>query len=123
MKNLTFNLVGLPQGFKALGYIWFFKKKLKTNGSVDKHKSKLVVQGHRQKECLDFFDTYFSVTRVTPIKLLIAIAAVRDLEIHQIDVKIAFMNGDLEEKIYMKQPQGFVVPGQKHKVWRRRCIG
>ena len=75
------------------------------------------------KKCLDFFDTYSPVTRITPIRLLIAIAVVRDLEIHQMDVKTVFLNGDLGDKIYMKQPEGFVVPSQEHKVWRRRCMG
>ena len=70
----------------------------------------------RQKEGLDCFDTYSPVTRITSIRLLIALAAVYDLQIHQMDVKTAFLNGELEEEIYMKQPEGFIVPGQENKV-------
>ena len=82
-----------------------------------------MVQGFRQKEGLDFFDTYSPVTRITSIRILIAIAALRNLEIHQMDVKTAFLNGDLEEEIYMKQPEGYVVPGQEHKRSEERRVG
>lgn len=108
----------MPQGFKALGCKWIWKRKLNIDDSVDKHKCRLVVQGFRQKEGLYFFDTYFPVTRITSVRMLIAIAALRNLEIHQMDVKTAFLNGDLEDKIYMQQPEGLVVPGQEHKVRR-----
>ena len=118
MQNHIWELVDLPQGCKALGCKWIFKRKLKTDGSIEKHKARLVVQGFRQKEGLDFFDTYSPVTRITSIRMLIAIAALRNLEIHQMDVKTAFLNGDLEEEIYMKQPEGYIVPGQENKVCR-----
>ena len=61
---------------------------------------------------LIFFDTYSPVSRITSIRLLIAIAAIYDLKIHQMDVKTSFLNGDLDEEIYMVQPEGFVEPGQ-----------
>ncbi|KAL1225866.1 Retrovirus-related Pol polyprotein from transposon TNT 1-94 [Cardamine amara subsp. amara] len=118
MQNHTWIITDLPQGFRALGCKWIFKTKLKTDGLIDKYKARLVVQGFRQKEGLDFFDTYSPVTRITSIRMLIGISALRGLEIHQMDVKTAFLNGDLEEEIYMKQPEGFVVPGQEHKVCR-----
>ncbi|GJR34523.1 zinc finger, CCHC-type containing protein [Tanacetum coccineum] len=66
----------------------------------------------RQKEGIDYFDTYAPVARISTIRLLIALAATHNLVIHQMDVKTAFLNGDLEEEIYMKQPEGFVMPGQ-----------
>ncbi|GJR30997.1 zinc finger, CCHC-type containing protein [Tanacetum coccineum] len=71
--------------------------------------------GFRQKEGIDYFDTYALVARITTIKLLLALAAIYNLVIHQMDVKTAFLNGDLEE-VYMKQPEGFVMPGNEHKV-------
>ena len=116
MSNHTWELVDLPQGCKALGNKWIFKKKLKPDGSIDKYKARLVVQGFRQKEDLDYFDTYSPVTRITSIRMLIAIASVHDLEIHQMDVKTAFLNGELEEEIYMKQPEGFLSSENEHKV-------
>ena len=65
----------------------------------------------KQKADLDFFDTFSLVTRITSIRLLIAIVAIYDLKIHQMDIKTAFLNGDLEEEIYMDQPEGFVEAG------------
>ena len=91
---------------------------MKPDGTIDKYKARLVVKGYRQKEGLDYFDTYSPVTRITSIRMLIALAAVHDLKIHQMDVKIAFLNGELEEEIYMEQPEGFIVPGNKKKVCR-----
>ncbi|GAU31358.1 hypothetical protein TSUD_19030 [Trifolium subterraneum] len=79
-------------------------------------KARLVIQGFRQKEGIDYFDTYAPVARITTIRLLIALAAIHNLVIHQMDVKTAFLNGDLEEEVYMKQPEGFVMPGNEHKV-------
>src|SRR5215813_3783108 len=89
---------------------------MKSDGSIDKYKARLVIKGYSQKEGLDYFDTYSPVTRITSIRMLIAIAALFGLEIHQMDVKTAFLNGELDEEIYMEQPEGFNVPGQKNKV-------
>ena len=80
---------------------------MKPDGSIDKFKARLVAKGFKQKTNLDFFDTFYSVTRITSIRLLIAIAAIFYLKIHQMDVKTAFLNGDLDEEIYMDQLEGF----------------
>nr|GEW15377.1 zinc finger, CCHC-type [Tanacetum cinerariifolium] len=95
---------------------WILKRKMKVDGSIDKYKARLVIQGFRQKEGIDFFDTYAPVARITTIRLLLALAAIHDLVIHQMDVKTAFLNGDLDEEIYMKQPEGFVMPGHENKL-------
>ena len=118
MQNHTWELVDLPPGSKPLGCKWIFKRKMKTNGSIDKNKARLVAKGYKQNEGLDYFDTYSPVTRITSIRMLIAIAALHNLEIHQMDVKTAFLNGDLNEKIYMDQPEGFISLGQEKKVYR-----
>ncbi|KAL0340035.1 UNVERIFIED_CONTAM: Retrovirus-related Pol polyprotein from transposon TNT 1-94 [Sesamum radiatum] len=115
MQNHTWELVDLPSGNKPLGCKWILKRKYKADGSIDKYKARLVAKGFKQKEGLDFFDTYSPVTRITSIRVLIAVAALYDLEIHQMDVKTAFLNGELDEEIYMEQPEGFVVPGQEKK--------
>ena len=92
-----------------------FKKKIKPDGTINKYKARLVAKGFKQKEDLDFFDTYSPVTRITSIRVLIAIVALHNFEIHQMDVKTTFLNGELEE-IYMEQSEGFVAPGQEKKV-------
>ena len=104
MQNHPWELVDLPPGSKPLGYKWIFKRKKKVDGSIDKYKAKLVVKLYRQKEGLDYFDTYFPVTRIISIRMLISIAALFNLEIHQFEVKTAILNGDLNEEIYMEQP-------------------
>ena len=114
LQNHTWELVYLPPGSKPIGCKWIFKRKLKADGSVDKYKARLV--GYRQKEGLDYFDTYSPVSRITSIRMLIAIASLNNMEIHQMDVKTAFLNGELDEEIYMEQPEGFVVQGQENKV-------
>ena len=118
LQNHMWELVDLPPGSKPLGYKWIFKKKMKANGSIDKYKARLVIKGYNKKEGFDYFDTYSPVTRISSIRVLIAIAAIHNLEIHQMDVKTAFLNGDLDEEIYMEQPEGFIVPGQENKVCR-----
>ena len=115
-SNKTWHLVDLPPGCKAIGCKWILKKKLKPDGTVDKYKARLVAKGFRQRENIDFFDTFSPVTRITSIRVLIALASLHGLVVHQMDVKTAFLNGELEEEIYMDQPEGFVIPGQEHKV-------
>ena len=90
ISNRTQKLVDLPPGYKAIGCKWVLREKLKLNGSIDKFKTILVAKGFKQKANLDFFDTFSPVTRITSIRLLIAIAAIFDLKIHQMDVKNYF---------------------------------
>nr|GFA71150.1 hypothetical protein [Tanacetum cinerariifolium] len=71
--------------------------------------------GFRQKEMIDYFDTYTPVARITTIRLLLALTAIHNLVIHQMDVKTTFLNGNLDEEVYMKQPKGFVMPSNEHK--------
>ena len=111
LQNHTWELVDLPPGCKPLGYKWIFKRKKKANGSIEKYKTRLVIKCYKQKEGLDYFDTYSPVTRLTSIRMILAIAALCNLEVHQMDVKTAFLNGVLDEEIYMEQPEGFSAPG------------
>ena len=104
MQNRTWELVNLPLGNKPIGCKWIFKRKLRIDGTIDKYKTCLVAKGYRQNESLDLFDTYSPVTRITSIRMLIAITAIHNFEIHQMDVKTTFLNEDLDEEIYMEQP-------------------
>ncbi|GKF20377.1 zinc finger, CCHC-type containing protein [Tanacetum coccineum] len=99
MENNTWVLSDLSPGCKSLGCKWIFKRKMKVDGIIDKFKARLVIQGFRQKEGIDYFDTYAPVACITTIRLLLALAAIHNLVIHQMDVKIAFLNGDLDEDI------------------------
>ncbi|GJX53064.1 zinc finger, CCHC-type containing protein [Tanacetum coccineum] len=103
MENNTWVLSDLPPGCKPLGCKWIFKRKMKVDGTIDKFKARLVIQGFRQKEGIDYFDTYAPVARITTIRLLLALAAIHNLVIHQMDVKTAFLNGDLDEMCIMKE--------------------
>ncbi|KAF3616661.1 hypothetical protein FXO38_34397 [Capsicum annuum] len=117
LSNHTWELVDLPLGNKPLGSKWIFKRKMKADGTIDKYKARLVVKGFKQKEGLDYFDTYLPITRITSIRILFALAAVYSLEIHQMDVKITFLHGELEDEIYMEQPEGFMVTGKENKAY------
>jgi hypothetical protein len=99
-----------------VGCKWVFKKKLRPDGTIEKYKARLVAKGYIQREGEDYFDTYSSVARLTTIRVLLSMAASYGLIVHQMDVKITFLNGELEEKIYMDQPDGFVVKGEERKV-------
>ena len=76
----------------------------------------MLQKGYKQEADVDFFDTFSPITSITSIRLLIAVVAIYDLKIHQMDVITAFLNGDLDEEIYMDQPEGFVEFGQESKV-------
>ena len=83
---------------------------------IEKHKARLVAKGFSQKPNIDYFDTFALVTRISSMQVLLAIASIHKLVIHQMDVKIAFLNGEVEEEIYMTQPEGCVALGQEEKV-------
>ena len=85
------------------------------DGSIDKYKARFVIKGYKQTEGLDYFDTYSPVTRINFIRMVLAIATLRNLEVHQMDVKTGFLNGDLDEEIYMEKPKWFSALGQKNE--------
>ena len=90
MHNHPWEIVDLPPGAKNIGCKWIFKRKLKPNGSIKKYKARLITKGFKQKKCVDYFDTFALVTRISSIMVLIALASVHNLVIHQMDVKTAF---------------------------------
>jgi hypothetical protein len=93
-----------------------FKKKLRHDGTIERYKARLVIKGYSQKEGKDFFDTYSPVARLTTIHVLLSLAVSHGLLVHQMYVKIAFLNGELGEEIYMEQSAGFVANGQEGMV-------
>ena len=93
-----------------------FKRKRKVDGSIDKYKTRLVIKGYRQTEGLDYFDTYSPMMRISSIRMVLAIAALRNHEVHQMDVRTVFLNGELDEEIYMEHLEGFSALRQGKKV-------
>jgi len=116
LSNGIWELTERPYGCKPVGCKWIFKKKFKPDGTIDKYKARLVAKGYTQKKGEDFFDTYSPVARLTTIRALISLAASYGLIIHHMDVKTAFLNGELDGEIYMDQPDGFVMKGKENKV-------
>ena len=116
ISNNTWKLVDLPPSCKTIGCKWVLRRKLKPDGSIEKFKARLVTKGLKQKEDIDFFDTFSPITKVTSIRLFIAIATIHNLMIHQMDVKTTFLNEDLEKEIHMDQPKGLTMLSNEHKV-------
>ncbi|KAG8472606.1 hypothetical protein CXB51_034394 [Gossypium anomalum] len=119
-KYQTWELVEKPANRKIIGVKWVYKAKQNADGSLNKLKARLVVKGFSQKYGLNYFETYAPVARLDKIRLIIGFAAQRNWNIHQLDVKSAFLNGILEEEIYVEQPEGFKVPGKEDLVYRLR---
>ena len=107
----TFELVKRPSGVNVVGSVWVLKKKRDENNKVIKYKARLCAQGFSQVPGVDFGQTYAPTARLSSLRFILALAASQDWEIHQIDFKNAYLNGELDEEIYMKQPPGFEQPG------------
>ncbi|KAI5340893.1 hypothetical protein L3X38_020167 [Prunus dulcis] len=103
-KNGVWKLVTLPQGCKPIGCKWVFKTKGNSKGQVNRYKARLVAKGFTQKEGIDYNETFSPVSTKDSLRIIMALVAKFDLHLHQMDVKTAFLNGDLEEEIYMMQP-------------------
>ncbi|KAK8950761.1 hypothetical protein KSP39_PZI003380 [Platanthera zijinensis] len=116
LHNNSWHLVDLPKGAKVLGYKWVLKKKLHSDGSIARYKARLVAKGYKQQGGIDYFDVYSPVCHLSTIRILLALASIENFIVHQMDVKTAFLNGELDEEIYMAQPEGYVQKDQKDKV-------
>jgi hypothetical protein len=107
LENGTWELEKLLLGFKALPVKWVYKIKRDANGNIERYKARLVAKGYLQKQGVDFEEVYAPVSKHTSLRALLAVLAARDMELHQLDVKTAFLNGELEKEIYMQQAQGY----------------
>ncbi|RVW36529.1 Retrovirus-related Pol polyprotein from transposon TNT 1-94 [Vitis vinifera] len=114
--NKVWELVPLPVGTKPIGCKWIFKTKRDSNGNVERYKARLVAKGFTQKEGIDFKETFSPVSTKDSFRIIMALVAHYDLELHQMDVKTAFLNGDIDETIYMVQLENFVSEDSKNMV-------
>ena len=117
-KNNTWELVALPKGMKKIRVKWVFKTKLNEKGEVDKHKARLVVKGYAQRQGIDYSEVFSPVARWDTIRMLLSLAALRGWEVFQLDVKSAFLHGELKEVVYIEQPEGYIRKGEEQKVYQ-----
>src|ERR1051325_5194932 len=117
-RNKTWELTELPMEKKAINVRWVFKVKFKPDGSVGKHKARLVARGFLQKPGLDYFEVFAPVARHETIRLVIALDANRNWPLMHLDVKSAFLNSSLQEEVYESQPPGFMKMNREGMVYK-----
>ena len=115
-ENQVWDLVDPPPGVTTTGCKWVFKKKPDVDGKVQIHKARLVAKGYGQVQEINYDKTYSPAAMLKSVRIVLAIAAYFDYEIWQMDVKTAFLHGNLTEDVYMIQPEGFVDPTSNSKV-------
>ncbi|GJX18067.1 retrovirus-related pol polyprotein from transposon TNT 1-94 [Tanacetum coccineum] len=114
----VWELVPPPDCAMIIALKWIYKVKLDEYGDVLKNKARLVAKGYRQEEGLDFEESFAPVARLEAIRIFIANAASKNMTVYQMDVKTAFLNGELKEEVYVSQPEGFIDPARPHHVYR-----
>ncbi|CAJ2647569.1 unnamed protein product [Trifolium pratense] len=117
-SNHTWELVDLPYRKRAIDVKWVYKLKVNSKGEITRHKARLVAKGFLQREGIDYGEVFAPVTRMETIRLVTAIANINDWPMYQMDVKSAFLNGPIDEEVYVAQPPGFKVKNQESKVYR-----
>jgi hypothetical protein len=115
-RNQVWKLVDPPPGCKPIGTEWVWKNKEGEKGEVVRNKSRLVAQGYSQKEGIDYEETFAPVSRLEAIRILLAFSVDKGFKLHQMDVKSAFLNGVLEEEVYVRQLPGFESEKYPHQV-------
>jgi hypothetical protein len=117
-ENKTWTLVDLPKGQRAIGLKWVFKLKRDEHGEVVKYKARLVAKGYVQRQGIDFEEVFAPGARMESVRVVLAVAAHHGWSVHHMDVKSAFLNGELAEEVYVSQPPGFTAAGHEEKVLR-----
>jgi len=106
-RNEVWTLIPRTSGMNVIGTKWMFKNKLDEHGVIVRNKARLVAKGCNQEEGIDYGETYAPVARLKAVRLLLAYASMNRFKLHQMDVKSAFLNGYIDEEVYVSQPQGF----------------
>ena len=118
MKNDFWDVVPRPKGNSFVTSKWMYKIKHVADGSIKKYKVRFVAQGFSQKEGIDYEETFAPVARYTSIRSVLSLATVMKWKIHQMDVKTTFLNGVVEEEVYVEQPLGFETHDRESHVCR-----
>jgi hypothetical protein len=117
-ENQTWELVNAPGGERPIGPKWVYKVKKDEQGNMLKHKARLIAKGYVQQHGVDYDEVFAPVARLESVRLIITLAAHEGWAVHHMDVKSAFLNGELDEVVYVAQPPGFEANGEEHKVLR-----
>jgi hypothetical protein len=113
-SNGVWDLVEILNEAKKVGCKWIYKTKYDSKGKIERFKARLVAKGFTQREGIDYTETFSPISKKDSFRIVMTLIAHYDLELHQMDVKTVFLNGDLQENVYMTQPEGFVVEGKEH---------
>ncbi|KAJ9552977.1 hypothetical protein OSB04_017022 [Centaurea solstitialis] len=116
-RNKVWHLVTRPWGKSIIGLKWIFRNKKDENNLIIRNKARLVAKGYRQQEGIDYDETFAPVARIEAIRIFLAYAAHKNMTVYQMDVKCAFLNGVLQEEVYVEQPEGFVDPRYPNHVY------
>jgi hypothetical protein len=116
--NATWELIALPKDKKAIGCKWVYKVKHNVDGSMSRYKTRLVAKGYAQTYGINYEETYSLVAKITTIRAIIVMATTKGWSLHQMDVKNAFLHGDLHEEVYMEQPLSYVDQKRPNLVYR-----
>ena len=121
-ENETWQLIDPPLGCHPISLKCVYKVKRDELSAIVKHKTRLVARGFVQRKGIDFEQVFAPVACMESIRLLLALAATKDWRVHHLDVKSAFLNGELAEAVFIMQPPGFAVKGEEHRVLRLRKV-
>ena len=116
--NDTWSLVGRAPNINVVGSRWVYTIKRNADGSINKYKARLVAKGYSQVCGVDYNEVFAPVVKMVSIRIILSIAAIENMHIHQMDVKTAFLNSELREEVYVEQPDGYVIQGKESMVCR-----
>ena len=120
MKNKTWDLIPYPNEKKLIGNKWIYKVKFNSIEDIEKYKARLVAKGFAQKYGIDYEETFAPVAKMPTVRIILALFGAQRWKVFQLDVKSAFLNGDLDVEIFMNQPEWFIVEGKESFVCNLR---